>query len=659
MPTIQNKLQLVKLLTSVFLLFSFSILFSCKKVEVKEPSSENVSSAVNTTTSECDVTICEDCSFQETIENDTTEYATVLGGSYSNPYSISNMTLAYNNLHNPNVQSVSTTHYYVRFKPQTEGQLKILDSSLDLELYDYPLDRVVIQDGDYWPDAYINLGQNEYPWLYTVVTSNFQFPSGIPYENLAPLNIPDDDAALENEAFNLTGNSGCGGGVATTASPTNTNENTSDSRKSPSPNSYEECDEGYYWDPVLRRCVPDNPPPPPPPTYLYPKGMITFKTYDDYGLIPYSAPLRYTRIVGRRFFKIDKTYTDANGNFQFSKSFPKKVTIIVKFRTSSVTIKKWPYFSVIYGLSQMKKNIGTYKGSDLRNLNYEFQKGSTSKKRKTRNWIASVALNTTTETQGFLSANNLIQLPQHFYIYLAEVWDQTETAQYEFIRRSGFDLNSSVVLNWTTSNVNSITTSKVTINVAIQLGLRYLYQVNEASNDGFNMYNGYWNSVNYVKDQFNYNHWPYEFTPFGNGVPDQGYYPDIVAMWQSFAQHLGHTIADRVFGWGEYTFALQGTTWYSSGGISSSSKYLEGFDPSIGVPYDYFNWIPVGLINDLMDNIPDAAPVVDNVSGFTYSEIQSVYYLEPDLMSSFKIALKNIKPSQATAIDQLFASYGY
>src|SRR5258705_1748230 len=141
MPTIENKLQLVKLLTSIFLLFSFSILFSCKKLEVKEPSSENVSAAANTTTSECDVTVCEDCSFQETIENDTTQYATVLGGNYSNPYSIANMTQAYNNIHGTNLQSIRTTHYYVRFKPQTEAQLKTLDSSLDLELYDYPLDR--------------------------------------------------------------------------------------------------------------------------------------------------------------------------------------------------------------------------------------------------------------------------------------------------------------------------------------------------------------------------------------------------------------------------------------------------------------------------------------------------------------------------------------
>ncbi len=390
--------------------------------------------------------------------------------------------------------------------------------------------------------------------------------------------------------------------------------------------------------------------------------MITFKTYDDYGLIPYSAPVRFTRIVARRFFKIDKTFTDANGNFQLTKRFPKKVTIVVKFRTSSVSIKKWPIILGVYGHFAIRKNIGTYKGNDLRNLNYEFQKGSTSKKIKTRNWIASVALNTATETQSFLSSNNLIQLPDKFRIYLSEIWDQTETAQYEFIRSSGFDLDrGSVILKWVTSDVNSITTSKVTINVAQQLGLHYLFQVNEASNDGYNMYNGYINSINYIDNQINNNHWPQDYHPFGDGVPrpSQNYYPDIIAMWQSFAQHLGHTIANRVFGWGEYNFVLQGKTWFSGGGISSSAKYLESFDPTIGQPSDYFNWIPIGLINDLMDNIPDPFPIVDNVSGFTYSEIQSVYYLEPDLMSSFKIALKNIKPSQATAIDQLFASYGY
>src|SRR3954467_13998664 len=103
------------------------------------------------------------------------------------------MTQAYNNVNGTSLTSVPTTHYYVKFKPQSTNDLSVLDS-LDLELYDYPLDREVIQDGDYWPSAYTNLGTNEFPWLYTVVESNFQFPAGITYQILASLNIPDDDA---------------------------------------------------------------------------------------------------------------------------------------------------------------------------------------------------------------------------------------------------------------------------------------------------------------------------------------------------------------------------------------------------------------------------------------------------------------------------------
>jgi hypothetical protein len=42
-----------------------------------------------------------------------------------------------------------------------------------------------------------------------------------------------------------------------------------------------------------------------------------------------------------------------------------------------------------------------------------------------------------------------------------------------------------------------------------------------------------------------------------------------------------------------------------------------------------------------------------------YSDIQAAYYTEPLTMLDFKNALKAIKPSQASAIDQLFNSYGY
>src|SRR5215510_8117119 len=100
MHTNQTRPQLVKPFTLFFLLFLLYILLSCKKSQVEEPSpekpsSENVSSSGGSSSGGCDVTVCEDCSFQETIANDTAQYATVLGAIYSNPYSIANMTLAY------------------------------------------------------------------------------------------------------------------------------------------------------------------------------------------------------------------------------------------------------------------------------------------------------------------------------------------------------------------------------------------------------------------------------------------------------------------------------------------------------------------------------------------------------------------------------------
>jgi hypothetical protein len=60
-----------------------------------------------------------------------------------------------------------------------------------------------------------------------------------------------------------------------------------------------------------------------------------------------------------------------------------------------------------------------------------------------------------------------------------------------------------------------------------------------------------------------------------------------------------------------------------------------------------------------MDTNNETFPVIDNVSGFTYADIQSAYATEPFTMLELKNALKAIKPSQAAAIDQLFTSYNY
>jgi hypothetical protein len=457
--------------------------------------------------------------------------------------------------------------------------------------------------------------------------------------------------------------------------------------------------------------------------------MLNFKTYtNSFGGrsemmtdgISAAAPLKYARVVGRRFFKIDKTYTDQNGNFQFSKRFPNKVTLIVKFKAStghgqhSVRTDKTNAPDYWRSMFPIKKNIGTYKGNNLQNLNYQFEKGSISTQRKTRLWIGAIMMNTTEEGRAFLAEKGMIQPANDLRLYLYSPQDQISTPSFDFLRRSNapylnqdrilFDDIMSFVFasipagitaavavgnafspggqlisyttgmitfailphkpdayfHFKTSDINSLTATKVSISMGQQLGILYLYKLsdNNNANPGASRFT-YQAAKKYGMDQFSYD----TYAPFGNNIPFTNYYynykPEVIAIYESFAQHFGHIIADRIYGNGAENFQLQGKQWVSDANKSSNLKYLEEFDPNIGVPNDYFNWIPVGLINDLMDSQVDPLPMNDNVSGFTYQEIQSVLAQKPSLLTQVKSLLKDIKPSQSIQIDQLFASYGY
>ena len=718
------------LIVMSYLLF-ISIHLSCKK-EIKEEtsllnSSETLSVERNPDAN-CDLStnICEDCLFQEqTGEDEDDVRPTVLGSIYNNPYSIANMTAAYNYIYSANLSAIAPTHKYVRFKPNSVSQLGILDS-LDIELYDHPLNRHVIQDGDYWPEAGYGLSQGEYPWFYTVVDLWFNFPPGIQMEILEEVHIPDVNVDLENEAFYISGNSTCDSVIYANKREeikeyhtTVPNEYIPCALQRPTQNTQGRCGGGGGGGGGGTQPTPR------------PAGMLNFKTYTT-SLggrsgemmtegIGASAPLKYTKVVGRRFLKIDKTYTDQNGNFQFSKRFPNKVTLIVKFkastghgqhsvRTNNTGAGFWR------SMFPMKKNIGTYKGNNLQNLNYQFEKGSTSIQRKTRDWIAAIMMNTTEEGRSLFSENGMIQPANDLRLYLYSPGEQIETPSFEFLRRSnapytnqdrvlfddimsfvfasvpaaltvtiavgsgfspgGIALSAGtamitfaiiphkpdVYFHYKTSDINSLTATKVSISMGQQLGILYLYQLSDLNNNipGASRFT-YLSARNYALQTQPYS----TYAPFGNNIPASNYYynykPEVIAIYESFAQHFGHAIANRMYGNGAQNFELQGKQWVSDASKSSNLKYLEEFDPNIGVPNDYFNWIPVGLINDLMDNTPDLFPsqVIDNVSGFTYQEIQSVLMQKPSLLSQVKSLLKDIRPSQSIEIDQLFASYGY
>ena len=693
-----------KLHILIFLIFLAFLEFSCVKIieennKLTDISESQTYSRDPNQNCNLSVTVCEDCAIQDqSDENEDTETPTILGGVYNNPYSLSNMTAAFNYIYSSSIPMISTTHYYIKIKPEGVHQLNMLDS-LDVELYDYPLNRIVIQEGDYWPDAYSGLPQSATPWLYSVIEKDFNVPSGILYEILEPLHIPNDNEVLEDEAFFITGNSACD----SISYLSLRSERKEHYRLAP----IDPCDMG-----VLDDCSGGggggggNSSP-------KPKGQITFKTYiqNANGRLGASAPLKYIRVVGRRFLKIDKTYTDENGNFQFEKRFPKKVTIIVKFKLSNSHGRHsvrttFTGYGIWRSMFPLKKNIGTYKGNELQNLNYEFQKGSNSIKRKTKLWIAGVILNTVQETRLFLSENSLNDLPNDLRTYLYVSGDQTEVPSFEFLKRSytsylnqdrntffeilnygGTSMLAAVTIfnvaagagllaplallatlqsvpfkpdiyfHYKTSDINSLTATKISISMGQQLGICYLSELtvtNPAPGANRSLYAS---SRKYGSANFSYN----DYAPWGNNVPapQYDYYPGVLAVWESFAQHFGHTITDRIYSNGAEPFSLQNKQWVSDASRSSNIKYLEEFDPNIVPPDEMFNWIPVGIINDLMDSNVDPLPILDNVSGFTYQEIQTALYNKPVTVLDFKNSLKSIKPLQASQIDNLFSSYGY
>ena len=107
--------------------------------------------------------------------------------------------------------SIELTHYYVKFIPNSELELEDLKSDTTLELFDYPLDYEVLEDGLYYHDP--SLPDSAITYQYAVVPEDYNFPN-IQNEILAELYIPElleelNDNAVEllvDISLRLTGN---------------------------------------------------------------------------------------------------------------------------------------------------------------------------------------------------------------------------------------------------------------------------------------------------------------------------------------------------------------------------------------------------------------------------------------------------------------------
>lgn len=131
---------------------------------------------------------------------------TQLLGKLENPYSVTNMQKAYNNLQNSNARittnelEITTTHLYVKFKPKNNEELEILKDDTSLVLYSYPMDYQISQ-GSYYHDPSIPDSLPTYQYCSVPVDKNL--PQGVAYEVLENLFIPDEDKIASNSNLRI------------------------------------------------------------------------------------------------------------------------------------------------------------------------------------------------------------------------------------------------------------------------------------------------------------------------------------------------------------------------------------------------------------------------------------------------------------------------
>ena len=625
--------------------------------------------------------------------SDTIDVPTQLGDTLiGNPYSVATMQQAAINLYG-SAQGIVTNKKYIRYKPATLDQVDLLANS-DIALFDYPLNTDVVQEGDYYPQA--GLGESDIPWFYSVVDVNYQPIAGIQYESLADLYVPDVDTSLENEAFRITNNPiapDCSSGSSLLSETSNVDIVPM----------VPQCPEGTHWDYTERACVdngcPDgyiwdgttcvpNTPQPPPVDIKKPAGQILVRdvingTYRD-------VALRQVRVVARRWFKIELMYTDDNGRFQSSKRFQNKVNVFVKFKNNQVTTRGLRGIRLWQTLFPIKHGLGKYSGN-LSNITWTYSSVGYGNERSNRNWWAAQLMNAYLEFNENALALNVGSAPSGMQILLTAWQDAAGSGSTPMNRhRNSFTFSDAFLRQflvqpltayWGQVYNNVFNNNGIIRKMDMTLGYNTPQSYGAWTSDRVKelMYHELSHSAHFNKvgeswwNDFVYAE-AYETSRFGPGaanspygIGDDGFLSDYISLAESWAEHLGQTIADRFYGLNSTSFFRQRSITYTNNQYingSSHVNYLEDFSPFRTI--DPFRWIPDGLYYDMIDNRNDAfasplrVNINDAVSGYTNQQFFNA--LESDVKSipAFRQRLLQQNNNlQATEVTQLFQAYGY
>ena len=638
-----------------------TINYSCKKEakEIQAPGNGSTQSTTNSQQQNREDELCR-TELEPDWYFDSVSTSTILGYQLiGTPYSVANMQQASINLYG-NSNGITANKKYVRFRPVNEEQTQTLQES-ELNLFDYPLDREVIEEGDHYLQPGMTPEDN--PWLYTMVDMSYQPPAGITYEVLQEVHVPDTDIWLENEAFRITGNptaDSCGLQPNRMALP---------------------CE--------IDPCAPGCPLPPGGceggggggggGDIKKPAGKI--EVWDsNFGT---NFPVRRVRVVARRWLRTDADYTDDQGIFQMNKRFPNKVNIIVKFTNSNIHVTRLFGTPITRALYPTKLGIGIYSGN-LNNIPYVFQRGNDVRTKRYRCWWAAQLMNAQLEYNEMAATQTIGQLSfGRFRVALTS---------FSFLSGGGATpMNSHRVFSgFPTADyikyyfANPITSIGTLFYNALNNGILFRFMdmglgYNTANLWTSNqvkdlMYHEMTHAAHFVKvSEFWWNDFVYSesytitkhvFSPQNQpyGLGDDGTISNIISLGESWAEHVAQVFCDIRYSAVTSFKAKQGIN-YSNNipvfGISSHLNALEDYDP-INRPNDPFRWIPEGIYYDLFDVRNENIPVFDAVSNYTNQ--QFFQSLDPDVKSMPQYRNRLLQENgnnQQNQVIQLFLNYGY
>ena len=622
----------------------------------------------------------------------------ILGEQLPNPYTVANMQQSVNILYGGNYP-INATHYYVRFKPNSVEQFVTLEDAEDLELQDYPMDYEVIQDGDYWQDP--AQGTEAWQWLYTVVPVTYSFPIGIQKEIIESLYLPNNNETLEDMAESIAG-----GAQYRSTKQNNSNNVTierTDVATQPFNYSGEQCaceiiDECPVWPDCGNTGgngggTGSNP--------KIPKGTIQVQDIRTCNLAATpitNVAVRTARIVCKRWFKIERSYTNDQGNFAATKKFKNKTKVVLKTKNEFAKVSKVRGARLWQLLFPFKKRIGVFDEGAMANISYLFTKPTPTTRfdRELVPWVAVTTHNSVIEYRQYASEFGIALPPTKVNLLVtnwgfqrgagaAPMWKQCSSLSSDFstfqefiefyiagatfvsqVNIYGYLKNQmDVIIGYaaplsdydcrlTSADIKSIAYHELghTSHYA-QAGCDYwqAYRVRIANELGFG------NPI---------------ARPYGDGSETNA---GVVAIGEMWGTHCEKIFSNRHYGNGNIVFGSGGTfisrlqgEWTNGNGLNANLNAIENFNPTInqllGTLTDPHQWIPQGLPYDLIDerndfNFNQNLPV-DNVQNYTTGQIFNGLQPQVRTVNQFRTTLlQQNNNNQAAEVNNLFSRYGY